>query len=69
MRTRGKFHHLEELKGVGVWINRAAPFLLVDGRRKASAQLDLFAEAHPPGANIRTAGSVMIPIQYQGNSF
>lgn len=41
-RARGRFHNLEELRGVGVWVKRAAPFLLINGRLKGSDQLELF---------------------------
>jgi putative DNA modification/repair radical SAM protein len=44
-RARNRFHRLEELRGVGVWIRRAAPFVLIDGRRANSSQLGLFPDS------------------------
>jgi putative DNA modification/repair radical SAM protein len=41
-RMKNRYHNLEELREVGVWIRRAAPFILIDGRRAGSSQLDLF---------------------------
>ena len=41
-RVKGRFHSLEELRVTGVWTRRAAPFLLVNGRHRATHQLDLF---------------------------
>ena len=47
-RARGRFHSLEELRGVGVWTRRAAPYLLINGRLGGSAQLNLFTDARTP---------------------
>jgi len=44
-RISNRFHNLEELRGMGVWTRRAAPFLLINGRRRGFSQLDLFAHA------------------------
>jgi putative DNA modification/repair radical SAM protein len=44
-RARGRFHSLGELKGLGVWTRRAAPFLLINGRLRGSLQLGLFEES------------------------
>lgn len=46
-RTKDTLHNLEALKGAGVWVKRAAPFLIVNGRRKASLQRDLFDQISP----------------------
>lgn len=32
IKEKGKFHSLEELKGIGVVIKRVAPFILIDGK-------------------------------------
>lgn len=60
-RMSNRFHHLEELKGSGVWTRRAAPYLLINGRLGGSAQMDLFADScsHPaPGRRIVRASPV-----------
>ena len=40
-RRLNKFHQLNELKRLGIAINRAAPFILIDGQRPAR-QMPLF---------------------------
>jgi putative DNA modification/repair radical SAM protein len=45
-RAANRFHRLEELRGMGVWTRRAAPFLLINGRLGGSSQLELFTGAH-----------------------
>lgn len=37
----GRLRSLEDLKALGIWVNRAAPYILVDGHRPP-AQLNLF---------------------------
>ena len=43
-RMSNRFHNLEELRGAGVWIGRAAPYVLVNGCQGGSAQLNLFTD-------------------------
>jgi predicted DNA-binding helix-hairpin-helix protein len=54
-RTRTRFSDLEELRGLGVWTKRAAPYLLINGRLRGSAQTDLFA---PQGRELAGAAPV-----------
>ena len=50
VRGKGLFHTIEELKGTGIAANRAAPFLLIGGRKeeapKMPVQLELWDIAH-----------------------
>jgi putative DNA modification/repair radical SAM protein len=57
LRAGGRFHNLEELRGAGAWVKRAAPFLLVDGRHSPSDQLDLFPGLKPPVRNLKSGRS------------
>ncbi len=52
-RVGNRFHNLEELGGMGVWIRRAAPYVLIDGRWRGSSQLSLFSHPVP---NIAACG-------------
>jgi putative DNA modification/repair radical SAM protein len=61
IRTRHNLHNLEELKGAGVWVKRAAPFLIVNGRRKASLQRDLFDEIKPTSGYSPTTRGLFVP--------
>jgi predicted DNA-binding helix-hairpin-helix protein len=61
LRSRHNLRNLEELKGAGVWVKRAAPFLIVNGRRKASLQRDLFDEIKPTSSYSPTTRGLFVP--------
>ncbi len=63
VRARGKIHGLEELRGLGVWTKRAAPFLLIDGQWKLSHQLDLFKDSALPGKTFLAARPLRVPVE------
>jgi putative DNA modification/repair radical SAM protein len=61
MRAKGKFHSMKELRAAGVWVRRAAPFLLIDGRQNAIQQMDLFPGVESPVIPARPARSLVFP--------
>ncbi len=62
MRTKGKLHSLKELRAAGVWIRRAAPFLLIDGRQNAFQQMDLFPGVESPVIPAGPARPLVLPV-------
>jgi len=61
-RAKGRFHNIEELRALGVWTRRAAPFLLIDGRLGGSNQVSIFAEIREPADQPRMSGKPQVSI-------
>ena len=73
LRRQGRFHELTELKPMGVVVTRAAPFILLDGKRPLVqlSLLELHCHSSPDGGGVsitvnRPAASNRLAWSYSG---